>query len=215
MIDPAFKLDDHRNAARQSIEARRLADTLSVLKLFLQRAKTGSAMSGQTDLTSALALIAALEALHRDLDRDAHGLFAISAAPALKGLCARISAALLEPLGLRCEALAEDGYMSGDDLALLRQVLPIILAGAARCASPAGREHVVHVRIRNSHQGWCCAVLHPGGAIGLDGEGFAAVEDLVDMAGGRLYRVQGAFGEGLLIRLGLFTDQGPPRPHFH
>ncbi len=212
MINPGSKPAGERDAARQSAEARRLADSLSVLRIFLQRERRRPPESDSRPVAGALALIAALEDLHEDLARDAQGLAVINAADDLARLCARTSAAMLEPLGLRCEALIQDGNMRAVDFALLRQVLPIVLAGAGRHVFPAGAARNVRVRICETPDGWCCAVMHPGVAAGPEAEGVAASLDaaraVLEAAGGQLHSVVGQVGAAVLIRLG----QAPADP---
>ncbi|WP_165186022.1 hypothetical protein [Caulobacter soli] len=220
MINPGNKTTWRRDVAQQSAQARQLADSLSVLKIFLQQERRRPTASDSRPLAGALAVIAALEDLHEDLARDARELAVICAADELASLCARTSAAMLEPLGLQCEALIEDGPMRAVDFALLRQVLPIVLAGAGRHVFPVGVARNVRVRIGQTLDGWCCAVMHLGVATGPEAQGVAtgldAARAVLEAAGGQLRNVAGPGGAAILIMLGQApADPLAPRTSVH
>ena len=77
-------------------------------------------------------------------------------------LCWRLSAAILEPLNLRCEAVVEDGMIPGADCERLGLMVCELVLNAAKHAFPLGAPGCLRVVLMRQAEGWSCTVADNG-----------------------------------------------------
>lgn len=102
-------------------------------------------------------------------------------------LCGALSAAILEPSGLRCEAAIEDGLLSSEQCHRLGLIVTELVTNAAKHAFPNRRTGVIHVEARCRDGFWHCLVADNGvGAAGaMQGAGGRILNGLVRSMGAK------------------------------
>ncbi len=103
-----------------------------------------------------------------------------SVAQFFEGLCAALSEAILEPAGIRCEAVIEDGTLSAAQCHRLGLIVTELVTNAAKHAFPHKSSGLIRIEARHHNGCWYYMVADNGtGAIGpLRGTGGRILEGL-------------------------------------
>lgn len=112
-----------------------------------------------------------------------------------EGLCIALSEAILEPVGIRCEATFEGGSLPASQCHRLALIVTELVTNAAKHAFPDNDGGLIRVEVARREGSWCCTVEDNGaGAIGpLQGTGGRILQGL---ARSIRARVQGESGHG-------------------
>lgn len=104
----------------------------------------------------------------------------ISATQFFEGLCAALSEAVLEPAGIHCEAVIEDGTLSATQCHRLGLIVTELVTNAAKHAFPDKNAGLIRVEARYRNGCWYVVVADNGtGATGrLRGTGGRILEGL-------------------------------------
>lgn len=117
--------------------------------------------------------------LYHLLSSDA-GPVEMPAGTYFESLSGALSAAMLEPIGVRCEAAIEDGALPSAHCLRLGLLITELVTNAAKHAFPNRNGGLIRVEVQRREQDWCCTVTDNGvGAIGsLQGTGGRVLERL-------------------------------------
>ncbi|SCB46641.1 Two-component sensor histidine kinase, contains HisKA and HATPase domains [Bradyrhizobium yuanmingense] len=127
----------------------------------------------------------------------------VSVATFFENLCEALSAAVLEPAGVRCEALVEDGVLSASQCHRLALMITELVTNAAKHAFPSKNEALIRIEILRRDGTWICTVADNGiGATGqLRGTGSRILEGLARSIHARLNGEAGQGGTRISIEM--------------
>lgn len=158
----------------------RMKNTLTLLGASVRRDFT---RSGSTDLSIAVdrfeGRVVAFGRLYQLLSDDR----ACKRHPGtafFETLCCALSEAILEPVGIRCEAAIEDGMLPASTCHRLALMLTELVTNAAKHAFRNRNGGLIRIQIAYREACWCCTVVDNGtGATGpLQGTGGRILEGL-------------------------------------
>jgi two-component sensor histidine kinase len=179
----------------------RLANTFSVLASALRR-DFGSPISTEfrRSLDQYESRIVAFGNLHRSL---VIGVLSdcISVQYYVEDLCKALSAAILEPIGVRCEVGVDAGELPGQHCELLGLVIAELVMNAANHAFHERNDGLVRVELTREADSWLCIVSDNGNGVstGSPGVGSKIVGQLTRALGGRYVRTSGQYGTSVAI----------------
>ena len=179
----------------------RLANTLTVLTSVLRRE---FALSSSPELLDSVrryeARIVAFGNLHRSLMVGAAS-DQISAQYYIERLCKAISEAILEPLGIRCEVIADAGDFPCELCERLGLIIAELVTNAAKHAFHGRDDGLVRVEFVNKIDSWACIVSDNGHETGnaSPGVGSKIIKQLVHTLGGNLTRKSGRNGTSVIV----------------
>jgi two-component sensor histidine kinase len=179
----------------------RLANTLTVLTSVLRCELSVSASPEFMDtLARCEARIVAFGNLHRSLVVGAAS-DCISVQHYIEDLCEALSEAILEPLGVRCEVLAEGGELTGERCERLGLVIAELVMNAAKHAFHDRDGGLVRVEFVNGVGSWACIVSDNGDGTEMasHGVGSKILKQLVRALGGSLARKSGRDGTSVIV----------------
>jgi two-component sensor histidine kinase len=122
----------------------------------------------------------------------------ISVQSYVEHLCEALSAALLRPLGIRCEVFADEGEFPCERCEQLGLIITELVTNAAKHGFRGRNGGFVRVELINEIECWACIVSDDG--VGIDagrasaGVGSKILEQLVRALGGNLVRRTGRYG---------------------
>jgi two-component sensor histidine kinase len=127
----------------------------------------------------------------------------MSVADFLANLCGALSEAILQPVGIRCEASIEDGALPAAQCHRLGLMVTELVTNAAKHAFPDNQAGVVRVEASQRDGCWYCTVADNGtGAIGpLRGTGGRILEGLARSIRAQLHGEAGRSGTAVTIML--------------
>lgn len=179
----------------------RLANTLTVLTSVL---RCEFAMSSSPELLDSVrrveARIVAFGNLYRSLVVGAAS-DQISAQYYIEHLCKAISEAILEPLGVRCEVIADAGDFPGALCERLGLIIAELVTNAAKHAFHGRDDGRVRVEFINKIDSWACIVSDNGYETenASPGVGSRIIRQLVHTLGGSLTRKSGRNGTSVIV----------------
>jgi two-component sensor histidine kinase len=179
----------------------RMKNTLTLLGVSVRREFTRGGANGLSHAVDRIERrVAAFARLYQILSGDAeHKVLAV--ADFFASLCGALSEAILEPAGIRCEAMIDSGTLPAAQCHRLGLMITELVTNAARHAFPGGRAG--HIRIealkRNDH--WYCTIADNGvGACGsLQGTGGRILERLAQSIGAEIHGNSGRLGTSVTI----------------
>nr|WP_249782673.1 MULTISPECIES: sensor histidine kinase [unclassified Bradyrhizobium] len=127
----------------------------------------------------------------------------LSVATFFENVCEALSAAVLEPAGVRCEALVEGGVLSASQCHRLALMITELVTNAAKHAFPSKNEALIRIEILRRDGTWICTVADNGiGATGqLRGTGSRIMEGLARSIHARLNGEAGQGGTRITIEM--------------
>jgi two-component sensor histidine kinase len=179
----------------------RVANTLTVLTSVL---RCEFALSASPQLQKSLARcearIVAFGNLHRSLVVGAASDW-ISVPHYIEDLCKSLSEAILEPLGIRCEVLAEGGEFPGERCERLGLVIAELVMNAAKHAFHDRDGGLVRVEFVNGVGSWAWIVSDNGDVTKMasHGVGSKILKQLVRALGGSIARKSGSHGTSVIV----------------
>jgi two-component sensor histidine kinase len=179
----------------------RLTNTFSVLTSVLRR---DFALSTSPQLQLSLARyesrIIAFGNLHRSLMIGAIS-DCISVQCYVEHLCEALSAALLEPMGVRCEVHVDAGELASERCELLGLVIAELVTDAAKHAFRGRSDGLVRVEFHRKADGWLCPVSDNGNGSSeaSPGPGSTIVGQLVRTLGGYCVKTSGQDGTSVAV----------------
>jgi two-component sensor histidine kinase len=167
----------------------RLMNTFAILCAILQRELNTPDPRSQAALARSVRIIGAHSALHRCLALGTpRGPVPLGEYVTKLSKC--LSEAVLEPMNVTCEAIADEGFMPAAQAERLSLVLCELVVNAAKHGFPHKRTGMVRIEIARQDHGWCCIVADNGGgfpdAVPAAGLGSQIVEALVRRLNGRM-----------------------------
>ncbi|MBR0963149.1 sensor histidine kinase [Bradyrhizobium diazoefficiens] len=120
-----------------------------------------------------------------------------------ESLCGALSAAVLEPVGIRCEAAIESGTLSASQCHRLALMLTELVTNAAKHAFPTRNGALIRIAVSYRDAAWFCMVTDNGiGATGpLQGTGSRILEGLARSIQARLHGEAGPGGTRVTIMM--------------
>ena len=178
----------------------RFANTLTVLMSMLQ-CEFGLTPALRDSLNRCEARVVAFGNLHRSLVIGATNDRIISVQNYIEHLCEALSDALLKPLCIRCEVIADDGEFPCERCEQLGLVITELVTNAAKHGFSGRNEGLVRVELFNRIDSWVCIVSDNG--VGAEtasiGVGSKILEHLVRALGGNLVRKSGGYGTSVAV----------------
>lgn len=182
----------------------RVMNTLTILAGQLRRELRAPVQKAECAISGWERLIKAHGALHGFLARGATGDPEPIGEYVIE-LCRRLSEAILEPLGLRCEAVTDAGLVPAKRCERLGLIICELVLNAAKHAFPHHQPGLVRVELMKTPAGWLCTVSDNGrgcqampGSTGLGGK---IVEDLLQTVDGSMVIRSSAAGTSVTILL--------------
>ena len=179
----------------------RMADTLMVLVAILWEEFGRCAAPGvRESLGRCEAKIVAFGNLHRLLIVDARDT-PIAVPSYVDSLCRALSEAVLQPLQVRCEVFADEGFLPAEMCERLGLVIAELVTNAARHAFNGHTDRVVRVELARTSKFWQCIVADNGTGIKAiqPGVGSRVLDELVRTLGGRSLLQSGPDGTSVTI----------------
>jgi two-component sensor histidine kinase len=179
----------------------RVANTLTVLTSVLRCEFALSASPHlQKSLARCEARIVAFGNLHRSLVVGAASDW-ISVKYYVEHLCKALSEAILKPLGVRCEVVADAGEFPSERCERLGLVITELVTNAAKHAFYGRNDGFVRVELINNKDSLVCIVADNGVGTGMasPGVGSSILKQLVRALGGNLVRVSGRNGTSVIV----------------
>jgi two-component sensor histidine kinase len=179
----------------------RVANTLMVLTSMLQREFAQSASSELLDsLARYEARVVALGNLHRSLVVGTASNW-ISVQYYIEHLGKALSEAILKPLGVRCEVIADDGGFSGERFERLGLVIAELVMNAAKHAFHERNDGLVRIELINRSDSFVCIVSDNGKGTNMasPGAGSEILKQLVRSLGGSFVRKSGDNGTSVIV----------------
>ncbi len=165
----------------------RFANTLTSLSALLRCHLRRKAADCDDRLEWLQAHISAVGALHRFLlVRSSDDWFSVPCY--FEHLCRALSGAVLEPLGIRCEADIDAGEMAAERCELLGLVIVELVTNAAKHAFRGRDGGLVRIALARNADVWLCTVTDNGAGMraGAPGLGSNIIKQLVHALGGFL-----------------------------
>ena len=143
----------------------RLANSFTALTAIMRREfKRSASPSIEESLNRCEARIVALGHLHRFLTVGAEAGW-IDVHSYLEELCEALSDALLKPLGVQCEVLADVAFFPGEYCELLGLVIVELVTNSAKHAFRGRDGGVVRVKFTSTTDTWACIVSDNGAGL--------------------------------------------------
>lgn len=181
----------------------RLMHTLTILVGQLRAARDAPDAHARSVIDQSMQMICAHGRLHAALMVERQGAILVSDYVPL--LCQQISDAILEPLGIRCEVVADDGVLRAATAATLGLIIHELVVNAAKHAFTLPTRRVVRVEVLRRDRGWTCTVTDNGRGLpapsGVTGQGAGIIEGLVHQLGGSLARRSCSAGTSVAVLL--------------
>lgn len=132
---------------------------------------------------------------------DSDDLSAVSVEAFFENLCEALSAAVLEPAGIRCEAAIESGALPSSQCHRLALMLTELVTNAAKHAFPNKTGALIRIEVAKRDGAWFCTVADNGiGATGpLHGTGSRILEGLARSIQARMHGEAGQGGTRVTI----------------
>src|SRR3984893_3811808 len=167
----------------------RLMNTFAILCAILERELNTSDPRSRVALDRTVRIISAHGALHRCLALGTpRGSVALGEYVAKLSRC--LSEAVLEPMDVTCEAVADEGFIPAVQAERLGLVLCELVINAAKHGFPQKGTGKVRIEVARQDHGWCCTVSDNGGgfpdALPAAGLGTQILEALVCRMNGRM-----------------------------
>jgi two-component sensor histidine kinase len=183
----------------------RLMNTFSILCAILERELNTCDPRNRVALDRSVRIIGAHGELHRFLALET------PRSPVVLGeyitkLSRCLSEAVLEPMDVTCEAIADEGFMPAVQAECLGLVLCELVINAAKHGFPHERSGMVRIEVARQDHGWCCAVTDNGGGFpdaAPAGLGTQIVEALVRRLNGRMIVQSTTEGTAVTLRIPL------------
>jgi two-component sensor histidine kinase len=167
----------------------RLMNTLAILCAILERELNSSDPRSRVALDRSVRIISAHSALHRCLAPGAPRS-PVALGEYVTKLSRCLSEAVLEPMGVTCEAVTDEGFMPAVQAERLGLALCELVINAAKHGFPHKRTGMVRIEVARQDHGWCCTVTDNGGgfpdALPAAGLGTQILEALVRRLNGRM-----------------------------
>jgi two-component sensor histidine kinase len=179
----------------------RVANTLTVLTSVLRREfSLYPSAELQKSLDRCEAMIVAFGNLHRSLVVGS-ARHRISVQYYVEHLCEALSAAILKPLGVRCEVIADAGEFPNERCERLGLIVAELVTNAAKHAFRGRNDGLVRVELINNIDSLVCIVSDngDGAEVSSPGVGSEILEQLVRALGGRLVRKSGCKGTSVIV----------------
>jgi two-component sensor histidine kinase len=180
----------------------RLMNTFSILCAILERELNTCDPRNRVALDRSVRIISAHGALHRFLALETPRS-PVALGEYITKLSRCLSEAVLKPMDVACEVIADEGFMPAVQAERLGLVLCELLINAAKHGFPHKRTGLVRIEVARQDHGWCCTVTDNGGgfrdAVPAAGLGTQILEGLVRRLNGRMI-VQSA-AEGTTVTL--------------
>jgi two-component sensor histidine kinase len=178
----------------------RLANSFAVLAGLLRREFASASPDLERSIGRCEARIVAFGNLHRLLIVGTEGDW-ISLRFYVERLCEALAAALLRPLGVRCEVYAEEGTLPGERCELLGLIIAELVTNAAKHAFSGRNEGRVRIEVFKAADSWVCTVSDNGIGIKMapGASGSKILEQLVDALGGTIVRKSERKGTAVVV----------------
>ena len=167
----------------------RLINTFAILCAILERELNAPDPRSRVAIDRLVRIISAHSALHRCLALGTpRGPVALGEYVTKLSRC--LSEAVLEPMDVTCEAIADEGFMPAVQAECLGLVLCELVINAAKHGFPHKRSGMVRIEVARQDHGWCCTVTDDGSgipdALPTAGLGTQILEALVRRLNGRM-----------------------------
>ncbi len=179
----------------------RFANSFTVLNGMLRREFASSAQPElQETLGRCEARIVALGNLHRFLMIGGRQEW-ISVQFYIERLCEALVEAVLKPLGVRCEASADDGIYPSEHCELLGLIIAELATNAAKHAFRGRDDSLLRVEFINNTESWICVVSDNGrGSPAMpSGAGSRILEPMLRALDANLVRKSGSGGTSVAV----------------
>jgi two-component sensor histidine kinase len=167
----------------------RLMNTFSILCAILERELNTCDPRNRVALDRSVRIISAHGALHRFLALETPRS-PVALGEYITKLSRCLSEAVLKPMDVICEVIADEGFMPAVQAERLGLVLCELLINAAKHGFPHKRTGLVRIEVARQDHGWCCTVTDNGGgfrdAVPAAGLGTQILEGLVRRLNGRM-----------------------------
>jgi two-component sensor histidine kinase len=167
----------------------RLMNTFSILCAILERELNTCDPRNRVALDRSVRIISAHGALHRFLALETPRS-PVALGEYITKLSKCLSEAVLEPMDVTCEAVADEDFMPAVQAERLGLVLCELVINAAKHGFPHKRTGLVRIEVARQDHGWCCTVTDNGGgfrdALPAAGLGTQILEGLVRRLNGRM-----------------------------
>jgi two-component sensor histidine kinase len=167
----------------------RLMNTFSILCAILERELNTCDPRNRVALDRSVRIISAHGALHRFLALETPRS-PVALGEYITKLSRCLSEAVLKPMDVTCEVIADEGFMPAVQAERLGLVLCELLINAAKHGFPHKRTGLVCIEVARQDHGWCCTVTDNGGgfrdAVPAAGLGTQILEGLVRRLNGRM-----------------------------
>jgi two-component sensor histidine kinase len=167
----------------------RLMNTFSILCAILERELNTCDPRNRVALDRSVRIISAHGALHRFLALETPRS-PVALGEYITKLSRCLSEAVLKPMDVTCEVIADEGFMPAVQAERLGLVLCELLINAAKHGFPHKRTGLVRIEVARQDHGWCCTVTDNGGgfrdAVPAAGLGTQILEGLVRRLNGRM-----------------------------
>jgi two-component sensor histidine kinase len=177
-------------------------NTFAILCAILQRELNTLDPRSRMALDRSVRIITAHSALHRCLALGTPRC-PVALCEYVTRLSRCLSEAVLEPMHVTCEVVADEGFMPAGQAERLALVLCELVINAAKHGFPHERTGVVRIEVTRQDQGWCCSVADNGrgfaDAAPAAGLGKQIIEALVRQLNGRM--IVRSTAEGTSVRL--------------
>jgi two-component sensor histidine kinase len=180
----------------------RLMNTFAILCAILERERNTPDPRSRVAIDRSVRIISAHSALHRCLALGTPRS-SVALGEYVTKLSRCLSEAVLEPMGVTCEAIADEGVVPAVQAERLGLVLCELAINAAKHGFPHKRTGLVRIEVARQDHGWCCTVTDNGGGF-LDtlpaaGLGTHILEALVLRLNGRMIVQSTAEGTTMTI----------------
>jgi two-component sensor histidine kinase len=168
----------------------RLMNTFSILCAILERELNTCDPRNRVALDRSVRIISAHGALHGFLALETPRS-PVALGEYITKLSRCLSEAVLKPMDVTCEVIADEGFMPAVQAERLGLVLCELLINAAKHGFPHKRTGLVRIEVARQDHGWCCTVTDNGGgfrdAVPAAGLGTQILEGLVRRLNGRMF----------------------------
>jgi len=184
----------------------RLMNTFSILCAILERELNTCDPRNRVALDRSVRIISAHGALHRFLALETLRS-PVALGEYITKLSRCLSEAVLEPMDVTCEAIADEGFMPAVQAECLGLVLCELVINAAKHGFPHRRSGMVRIEVARQDHGWCCTVTDDGSgfpdALPTAGLGTQILEALVRRLNGGMIVQSTAEGTAVTLRFPL------------
>jgi two-component sensor histidine kinase len=178
-------------------------NTFAILAGLLQRELKAPNPCVRTALERSVRMIRAHSDLHRCLALGAQPR-QVATGEYVAELARCLSEALLEPMGITCEAITDEGFMPAGQAERLGLVLCELVVNAAKHGGAHRRTRCVRIEVSRPESEWCCIVADDGWRFAdvllTPGLGTQLVKGLVRRLDGRMAVCSTALGTTVALR---------------